>query len=159
MELNATYIGPFIDSTRECFTNMLNAKPVKKDMKLTDGLIPLSDISACIGFSGKIRATIVFTSTSNTSQLITQKMFNDPNEQDSDAVLDTIAELLNIIAGGAKARFVDGLDLPLSLSLPTVFKGNSSLSRHPLDSEWLAIDFDSEVGDFRLLVTIEEDEK
>ncbi len=63
--------------------------------------------------------------------------------------------MVNIIAGGAKARMNTGDEKPLDLSLPTVVRGGDFFVEYPTNSVWLEINFDSELGPFTLRVTFE----
>jgi chemotaxis protein CheX len=72
-----------------------------------------------------------------------------------DTVKDGVAELVNIVAGGAKAKFVQGEGRPIQLSLPTVVRGNSYTVDYPSCSAWLDVPFSSELGPFSLRVTFE----
>ncbi len=72
-----------------------------------------------------------------------------------DTVSDAIAEMVNIVAGGAKAKLNLGGGAPLDLSLPTVVRGNSYNVDYPSGSVWLEVPFDSDLGSFRLRVTFE----
>ncbi|MCL4694022.1 MAG: chemotaxis protein CheX [Candidatus Hydrogenedentes bacterium] len=49
-------------------------------------------------------------------------------------VVDGIAELVNIIAGDAKARLTEDDAPPLTLSLPAVVRGRDYVIEHPQDT-------------------------
>lgn len=70
-------------------------------------------------------------------------------------VSDAVAEMVNIIAGSAKAKFVTDEGQPIQLSLPTVVRGSSYHVDYPSKSVWLDVPFTSELGSFNLRVTFE----
>ncbi len=69
-----------------------------------------------------------------------------------------MAELVNIVAGGAKVRFSDG-GKPVELSLPTVVRGSHFSVDYPSQAVWLEVPFQSELGAFTLRVTLEPESK
>jgi len=69
----------------------------------------------------------------------------------SEEVTDAVAELVNMVAGSAKAKFQH--DPPLELGLPTVVEGTGYKLRYPSKSVWLEVPFSSDAGDFTLEVT------
>ena len=71
---------------------------------------------------------------------------------------DGVAELVNIVAGSAKAKFSNGNGSDIiSLGLPTVVHGGSDIVEYPSQSTWLDVPFASELGPFSLRVTFEMD--
>lgn len=67
-----------------------------------------------------------------------------------ETVSDGVAEIVNIVAGGAKARMTKGEGKPLDLSLPTVVRGNSYTVEYPSQAVWLEVPFKSDLGEFSL---------
>ena len=63
-------------------------------------------------------------------------------------VVDAISELVNMVAGSAKAKF--NVDSPLQLSMPTVVHGNEFRLRSPRKAVWLEVPFTCAVGRFQL---------
>ena len=76
------------------------------------------------------------------------------------SVSDSVSEIVNIVAGGAKAKFTDVYQKgskPIKLSLPIVIRGNSFSIDYPSKSMWLEVPFNSDLGGFTLRVTFEVD--
>jgi CheY-specific phosphatase CheX len=67
----------------------------------------------------------------------------------NDIVTDTVAELVNIIAGGAKAKLHTG-DAPITLSLPNVIHSKGCTVHYPTTSVWLDVPFTGELGPFSM---------
>jgi chemotaxis protein CheX len=77
-------------------------------------------------------------------------------EQISESVGDGVAELVNIIAGSAKAEFSNGNGSDvINLGLPTVIRGGNEIVEGPSQSTWLDVPFSSDLGPFSLRVTFE----
>ena len=68
---------------------------------------------------------------------------------------DTIAEIVNIVAGGAKAK-LSGDGPPMELSLPSVVRGTKVDIDFPSKSVWLEVSFESSLGPFYVRITLEE---
>ena len=73
-----------------------------------------------------------------------------------EGVLDAVGEMVNIVAGGAKAKLPHLEDrAPIDLGLPTVVRGHSYMVAYPSNSVWLDVPFSSELGSFNLRVNFE----
>ena len=71
-------------------------------------------------------------------------------------MLDAISEIVNIIAGGAKAKFSASQGIgTIDLSLPTVITGAHYGVEHPSHSTEIEVPFLSELGGFSLRITFE----
>ncbi len=72
-----------------------------------------------------------------------------------ETVVDGVAELVNIVAGGAKAKFATANGQPIELGLPTVVRGSDYTVEYGTKVVWLEVPFTSELGAFTLRVTFE----
>jgi CheY-specific phosphatase CheX len=78
-------------------------------------------------------------------------------ELDEDTLVDGAAELVNIVAGSAKAKFCKDGGAPLDLSLPTVIRGEGFQIDYPSKTVWIEVPFSSELGSFKVRVTFEDE--
>jgi len=69
---------------------------------------------------------------------------------DDETVADTIAEMVNIVAGSAKAKLSHKVKQTLELSLPVVFRGQDFEVYSPTKAVWVEVPFESELGSLRL---------
>ncbi len=152
--MKVEYINPFIESTYELFTTMLSAEAKRGDVGLAGEANP-RDIMALIGLSGKARGMVALSFPVATALNMVNRLLGTEIRLVDDTVSDAIAEMVNIVAGGAKAKLNLGGGAPLDLSLPTVVRGNSYNVDYPSGSVWLEVPFDSDLGSFRLRVTFE----
>lgn len=147
MELK--YINPFLESVYEVFDSMLSCKVERgnanmvKSMEVTDALVAL------IGLSGPVCGTVALLIPRDTALKIVGRFVGEDYEDVDENVRDAVAELVNIIAGGAKARLSDG-DTPIALSLPNVIEGKGYSVYYPSGSVWLDNPFSSELGSFSM---------
>ena len=159
--MRVEYINPFIDSVYELFSTMLNSEVIRGDIELASAEKNKQDIMALIGLSGNARGAVALAFPVNTALKMVSQLLGVNVKVMDDTVSDAVAELVNIVAGGAKAKFKfrnNDYNKPIQLSLPTVVRGNSFTIDYPSKSAWLEVPFNSGLGDFTLRVTFEIDE-
>ena len=152
--MKVEYINPFIESTYDIFRTMLSAKIQRGDVALADQETNPRDIMALIGLSGRARGMVALAFPVNTALHMVNRLLSTEIKVLDDTVSDAIAEMVNIVAGGAKAR-LSGDGPPMDLSLPTVVLGNNFNVDYPSGSVWLEVPFTSDLGPFSLRVTFE----
>ncbi len=156
--MKVEYINPFIESVYELFSTMLSAKVQRGDVGVAKGAAGNPrDIMALIGLSGPARGTVALAFPSATALAMVNSLLGTDTRVIDETVSDGIAELVNIVAGSAKAKLTQGGGAPIDLSLPTVVRGANWSVDHPSKSVWLEVPFQSDMGDFSLRVTFESD--
>ena len=153
--MKVEYINPFVASVYELFSTMLGCEANRGDIGLTQEMGQPRDITALIGLSGPIRGIVVLSFPVNTALSIVSRLLGTEVRVVDESVLDSVAELVNIVAGGAKARLHDSDGPPVDLSLPSVVRGQRYSIEHPSRSTWLDVPFVSELGTFHLRVALE----
>lgn len=157
--MNAQYINPFLDSVHDLFATMLNCEAKRGDLALANSFTKGSEVVALIGMSGIVRGTValafpVRTATNMAGRLLGMEIIGVNGD-----VLDAVGELVNIVAGGAKAKLHAGMGAPVSLSLPTVIQGRAYSVMSPSSAKWIDIPYESELGPFTLRVIFELDKR
>ena len=147
--MKVEYINPFIESVTETFYSMMDCKvkhskpfPTKDD-GLSDNLIGI------IGLSGTAQGNIAIKFPAKTAKTIVGGLVGTVFDEINSSVVDGVGELVNIIAGNAKAKIVGH---KISISLPTVFRGGIHKLTTPSVS-YLTIPFSSNQGDFEILIS------
>lgn len=153
--MKVEYINPFIESTYDLFSTMLGSKAVRGDVGLARPDANPRDIMALIGLSGMARGMVALAFPVDTALNMVNRLLGTHIRMIDDTVSDAIAEMVNIVAGGAKAKISADLEKPIDLSLPTVVRGNSYNVDYPSGSVWLEVPFNSDLGSFTLRVTFE----
>ena len=154
--MKVEYINPFIESVHELFTTMLSAKAIRGTVGVSRGTSGNPrEIMALIGLSGPARGMVSLSFPMTTAFAIVNRLLGTETHSMDDTVSDAIAEIVNIVAGGAKAKFKIIEGPPIDLSLPTVVRGNSYDIDYPSGSIWLEVPFTSELGPFGMRVTFE----
>ena len=153
--MKVEYINPFIDSVHTLFSTMLNAKATRGTPGISKQSGDPRDITGLIGLSGPARGTVAVSFPDNTALAVASRLLGSEITTMDDSVSDVIAELVNIIAGSAKARFKTDAPRPIELSLPTVVRGSNYAVQYPSGSVWLEVPFESDLGPFSMRVTFE----
>ncbi len=154
--MKVEYINPFIEATYDLFTTMLGARATRGDVGLAKDQANPRHIMALIGLSGMARGMVALSFPLDTALNMVNQLLGTDIKVLDDTVSDAIAEMVNIVAGGAKAKLNTGDEEPIDLSLPTVVRGNSYNIDYPSGSIWLEVPFDSDLGSFSLRVTFEK---
>lgn len=153
--MKVEYINPFIESVYELFSTMLSSRAKRGDVGLVHGEGSPRDIMALIGLSGPARGTVALSFPAGTALAMVSKLLGMETHVMDETVSDAVAELVNIVAGSAKAKMNIPGTTPIELSLPTVVRGNSYSIDYPSKAVWLEVPFTSDLGPFNLRVTFE----
>ncbi len=153
--MKVEYINPFIESTYDLFSTMLSSKAIRGDVGLAKPDANPRDIMALIGLSGMARGMVALAFPVDTALNMVNRLLGTQIRIIDDTVSDAIAEMVNIVAGGAKAKIRTDMEKPIDLSLPTVVRGNNYNVDYPSGSVWLEVPFNSDLGSFTLRVTFE----
>lgn len=153
--MKVEYINAFIQSVHDLFSTMLEAKVTRGNVGIAQSTAGLRDIVALIGLSGPACGMVAMAFPTTTALRIVNKLLGIDLRVIDDTVSDAIAEVVNIVAGGAKAK----LDQtpPIALGLPSVVRGNSFCVDYPTKSTWLEVPFETDLGPFVMRVTLKMD--
>lgn len=146
MVVDVNLLNPFISSVVSVFTTMLGVNPKRLNVKLGGGGANEDMLTALVGISGEWSGVLALRFPPQTALNLTNRMLEAELTEVDDHVIDAVAELTNIVGGGAKAKF--NCDPPLRLGLPTVVQGTGYKLKYPSKSVWLEVPFNSEAGDF-----------
>jgi chemotaxis protein CheX len=151
--MKVEYINPFIESVYDLFSTMLGDEARRGDVGVSKDNPNPRDIMALIGISGHARGMVALSFPKATALNMVNKLLSSDTTELDDTVSDAVAELVNIVAGGAKAKFPKEDGKPLDLSLPTVVRGSGYEVDYPSGSVWLEVPFESGLGGFTMRVT------
>ena len=128
-------------STRRVFTTMLGTEGEGGEVSLEATTPEANDgVVALIGVAGPWTGTGCVSCSPKLACAICSRMLMTETTSVNDEVLDAIAELTNMIIGGAKTDLETELG-PLGLSIPTVIYGRNFKTKSAIHSEWVVVRF------------------
>lgn len=147
----SSYITPFISSVQNVFETMLQLPVQLGNPELKRSGSTGHDVSGIIAMSGDLEGSIVLSFPTATAERVVALFVGEDLASTHDDFADAIGELVNMVSGGAKARF-DGKHV--SISCPSVVIGDSHSVFARKDVVQLIIPCQSDVGDFAVEVAI-----
>jgi len=151
--MKAENINPFIESVAETFENMLECSVQAGGPILNEDAEGTPDIIGVIGLSGTAQGIVALKLPVKTALAIIGRMIGTELRSIDSSIIDGVGELVNIVAGNAKAKFKGHA---ISLSLPTVVRGSIYKLTNLSNTIWLTVPFQSELGNFSLSVCFKQ---
>ncbi len=153
--METTVVPTIVESVRDLFSKMLSCHVSGNQQAISvEQPINSEEVSAVIGITGETQGTMTLLLPESTALAIASKMLGSTFNEMDEMVADAVAEVINIVAGSAKAKMVDENARPLDLSLPTVIHGSQYTLHSPDNGKLVNIFFSSELGDFNLRLTL-----
>lgn len=149
--MDVSYINPFIEAVDSVFTTMLNVQPKRAGVKVSNGESKGAVITSLVGLSGQVSGVVALRFPPDTALNLAGRMLGSEVAELNDEVTDAISEMVNMVAGSAKAKL--NHEPPIQLGLPTVVEGSGYKLKYPSKSVWLEVPFNSDAGDFSMEVT------
>ena len=157
--MKVEYVNPFLESLHNLFDTMLGCPVERGEPGITKSNGNPREITALIGLSGNVKGTVALAFPNNTALAMVSRLMGMEIKTIDETIIDGLGEIVNIVAGGAKAKLSELESPPIDLSLPTVVRGSSYTVSYPSGSTWLELPFSSELGKFDLRVTLEIKQK
>lgn len=148
------YIEPFLEATSVVFKDFFKAEPEHQNPYLIKREDEHNwELSAIIGIAGEAKGVVVLSFPEKLAMELTSKLVGQEVTSIDDDVIDTIGEVVNIIAGNAKKGFEH---VRLVISLPAIITGkNHSISWPGSTIPIIGIPYKIFSGDFILSVGLE----
>lgn len=151
--LDPLYVTAFIEATQNVFQTMLH-QAVSCGKPLPGRLPRLeNDVSAIIGMTGDVVGTVVLSLPAATASKIVEGFVGSPIDMEDDDFADAVGELVNMISGGAKAKFQGK---QVYISCPSVVIGQGHTVQQPSGSVSILIPCESPCGGFSVDVSIKK---
>lgn len=133
-------------ATLEVFTTMLSSEPAAGESYTEHNATGLNDgVVSLIGLTGTWIGTGMLTCSAKLAcRLSGNLLMSDPadvGDSVNDEVLDSLAEITNMIIGNVK-NLLEAEFGELHLSIPTVVYGRNLTTHSRNDSEWAVVPFD-----------------
>jgi chemotaxis protein CheX len=149
--MDVAYVNPFITSTVETFSTMLNLEVKPGPAQLRDENKFSYDVSGIIGLSGEAQGSICMSFPKLLALKIVSKLLGTDIKIIGPEIADGIGEIANIIAGNAKQHLSQ---YSLSISLPKVVVGAGHYVVSQKGIPTIVVPFVSSMGNFAMEVSL-----
>lgn len=156
--MKAELINPFIESVQEIFSTMLNSTATRGEISVSRDSRGPGELLAIIGIVGESKGTVAVSFPTDTALRVVGRIAGMEFEEVDETVVDGVAEIVNMIAGGAKAKLTTNGKRPMDLGLPSVITGKDYQVDYPKKSIWLEVPFECDLGSFLMRVTFESND-
>jgi chemotaxis protein CheX len=152
--VNVAYINPFVSATLDTLKRMANMDSERTGLTARTDAVSHGDISGVMGLSGPSEGFVGITFKSQTARKIVCRMLDIPLGKEEDAdIRDGVGELMNIIAGRAKAD-LSGTEHTYSLSPPNVIVGGPHSIGVVRGQPVIVIEFQTEGELFEVMISL-----
>lgn len=145
--MDSSYITPFIKSARNAFETLFQLPIEVGAPSVKSADTPPYDVSAIIGLSGDVEGTVVLGFSLDAARRIVSLFTGADVGENLADLSDAVGELVNIVAGGAKAQFAGKA---VSISCPSVVVGHSHSVFGAKDLARVVIPCTCDCGDFSI---------
>ncbi|MGP1271772.1 MAG: chemotaxis protein CheX [Phycisphaerales bacterium] len=151
--MDAQYITPFITSIQNVFSTMLQLPVSVSEPSIKSGRSASYDVSGIIGMSGDVTGSVVLSFPKDTAQRLVTLFVGMEIDAEGEDFADAIGELVNMVAGNAKALFKDR---QVSISCPSVIVGENHNVSTGSDTPCVVIPCDTDCGVLAIEVAIRD---
>ncbi len=153
--MNVKYVNPFIDATRNVFREFvgLNVKPKKPFIYIPNTGMIKYDISGIIGLAGEVLGMVVISFPKVIALKTVSEITSSEIKIFDEVVVDSIGELINIIAGNSKRALEE---VKIVISLPSIVKGYNHQLSWMSGVPVICIPFEMESGEFYVFVSLKD---
>ncbi len=149
--MDSSYITPFIRSVQNVFATMLQMPVTIGQPERKQPGRPCYDVSGIIGMSGHIDGSVVLSFPTATAERIVSAFTGVELAHTNEDFADAVGELVNMIAGGAKAKFPGEA---VSITCPSVVIGADHVVFGRKDAVGIAIPCTCDCGEFAVEVSL-----
>ncbi|MBU1699623.1 MAG: chemotaxis protein CheX [Candidatus Eisenbacteria bacterium] len=151
-----TFGKPFIESIQDLFHTMF-MEEIRVD-SIVSGTDPVTTraVTAVIGLSGAVRGTVAIYFPDYIACHLAGRLLGMELNTIDETVSDAVAEIVNIVAGGAKGRIASDQIRQVDLGLPTVVVGTDYTVQYPAGSRRATVALSGNFGEFSMAITYKE---
>jgi len=147
-------INPYISATVDLLGTMAGLHAEKKDVFLKKNYRLFGDISAIMSLTGKVEGQVVVCFEEKLArEVVANIMSSRPQDLTKDELKEGIGEVVNIVAGNAKAA-LSTTEYAHQIGLPTVVFGQGHELSHPGNAPCIVVIFEIEGQPLAVLVSM-----
>ncbi|MEM1097333.1 MAG: chemotaxis protein CheX [Planctomycetota bacterium] len=154
--MSSAYILPFVESVNNVFETMMQMPVTVGEPAIKPHDTPADNVSGIIGMTGDVDGTVVLGFPTATAERAVAVFTGMEIAADHEDFADAIGELVNMISGGAKAKFV-GKHADISCPSVVIGAGHSVFGRK--DVKCVRIPCECDLGEFYVDVAIRDAEE
>lgn len=154
--MDTDLVTPFVESVRTVFQTMLQLNVEAGASYERREPTPSHDVSGIISLTGDFDGSCVLSFPLDAARRIVTIFAGSDCDPGSGDFADAIGELVNMVTGGAKARFKGRT---ISISCPTVITGSGHVVRASKEFSCFVIPFTSDLGNFVIEVSVKTTSK
>ena len=151
--MDSQFILPFIDSVTNVFETMLQLPVQVGAPSLKPADSAMLDVSGIIGMSGDVEGTIVLGFPVATAERAVAVFTGCDLDSKHPDFADAVGELVNMVSGGAKAKFQNRT---VSITCPSVIVGQHHTVAGRKDMPTIHIPCESDLGTFSVDVSLRD---
>lgn len=149
--MDSAYITPFVHSVTNVFETMLQLPVQIGEPEVKSQGAPSFDVSGIIGMSGDVEGSVVLSFPTAVAERTVALFTGMELTVDNEDFADAVGELVNMVSGGAKAKF-QGKDV--SITTPSVIIGDDHTVFGRKDVVCICIPCTCDVGEFNVEVSM-----
>jgi len=146
------FIAPFIDAAITVLNDVLAVEVTKGRATLQETITPESCLSVTFGLVGEVEGTVLFDIPEKTAFEIAGAMNCAQLDTIGPVLIDTIAELMNMIVGRS-VTLINDKGFRFNLTPPMIISGKE-IKLHSTDLEALVVPVSTVYGDFVISVAM-----
>ncbi len=153
--MNVKYINPFIKTTQEVFSQFIgiSVKPGKPFIFNPSETRLNYDISGIIGLAGEVVGFVIISFPKIVALRTVSKLTGNEMKIFDELVVDSVGELINIIAGNSKKEMEE---FRIVISLPSIVRGVNHQLAWISGVPVICIPFECEYGGFYVFVSLKD---
>ena len=150
VKLDVNHVNPFIRATVRTLEALTGLRIERKDLFLKRDYRMFGDISGVMGLSGTASGSVILSFPANIAVRLVGRMIKRELTGGVDhLVRDGVGEIVNVIAGNAKAAFAN-TPFHFNISLPSVVSGAGHMITHKTGTPCIVVVFAVDGGELAL---------
>lgn len=149
--MSLEFVNPFIEATVTTISTIASLTPKKclPEVKENKQFSIVGDVSAVLGLTGNAYGWVAISFPKSIALKIASRMLNEVKADIDADVQDAVGEIINVIAGTAKAELAQ-FGITFKIAIPTVIVGSGHTISQKRDVPRIAIPFEIDQERFML---------
>ena len=153
MKVDVNLINPFVAATMTAMETMAMVKPVRKKVYAKLDNIVVGELTGIMGLSGEASGSIIVSFTEKAACKLTSNMLGETFDEINEDVIDSVQEIVNLIAGQAKTMLAE-TEYKFKISIPTCVIGKNHQVNHKKGAPCVVAEFELDGLPFTVQVSI-----